>query len=602
MLRRLLSPALLIPLGLALFVGGAKLGLIHFWSSDQPFSDQWSAEGGAAFRWRLGGAWEFGHYFFPHGEHTPAITRVIATGCSLVNADQWDSRLEMLVSVGAHMLSALLIWQFISIVLCGAWRVGAAAMAALMLAMPSSFENFLWGFQTQFVFLLMFGLTHLLGTLREERLGASWWLAQVAGLFVLFSIASGLFSAAVLAGLAALRLMRVPRSRWAWCTLVVNLLLVGVGVWLLNRAFFATERTTGISLSFVSALGHLLAWPLPGPWLAVLTQAPVIAGLWCTRGRWLDLPERLLIGVALWPLALAAAFAYGRGTGAGEIAVRYMDPLSVGLITNVVVLAFLLRRSGRGKKALALGAAWLLVVATALVRENEPTKLTGNFEGQLDFYRRQRAVVTAYLAHNDPRELERDPLVRQFFPHFDQTRDLLADPLTRLALPASLAAPLALQRDPTRSTPGAWFKVTPDTENNARILTLRGGARGATFVSQPITDDLRPVWRLRVSGKIGPDAGEIALLDAAGREHPPLDAAFDATGTWKTVNLLRGGGGVRLVARVPAGQELRLTEPLELGRVSWLAPKLTASWAVCLFAGVAMFAVGAWRDRHSAAS
>lgn len=122
--------------------------------------------------------------------------------------------------------------------------------------MPSSSENFLWGFQTQFVFLIMFGLAHLLGTLREERLGASWWLAQIAGLLVLFSIASGLFSAGVLAGIAGLRLWRAPRSRWAWCTLAVNLILIGVGVWLLNRAFFATERTTGISLSFARALEH----------------------------------------------------------------------------------------------------------------------------------------------------------------------------------------------------------------------------------------------------------------------------------------------------------------------------------------------------------
>lgn len=602
MLRRLLSPAFLIPLGLALFVGGAKLGLIHHWSSDQPFSDQWSAEGGAAFRWRLGGAWEFGHYFFPHGEHTPALTRVIATGCSLANADQWDSRLEMLVSVGAHMLSALLIWQFVSLVVPGRWRLGAAAFAGLVLAMPSSSENFLWGFQTQFVFLLMFGLAHLLGTLREERLGASWWLAQAAGFLVLFSIASGLFSAAVVAGLAALRLLRAPSSRWAWCTLAVNLVFVAVGVWLLNRAFFAAERTTGISLSFLTALGHLLSWPLPGPWLALFTQGPVLVAIWQTRGRWLELPERVLVGVGLWPLALAAAFAYGRGTGAGEIAVRYMDPLSVGLVTNTVMLAFLLRRSSGRRTVLALAALWLVVIVSGLLRENDPAKLRGNFTGQLDFYNRQRTVVTAYLARNDAGELERDPLVRQFFPHFDQTRDLLADPLTRLALPASLAAPLAVQRDPALSTAGAAFRVSPGTENNARLLTLRGGVSGATFVSRPVSDDLRPVWRLRVSGKVGPGASEVILLDEAGRARPPLDDAFDATGTWKTVNFLRGRGPVRLRVHVPAGQELRITEPLELGRLSWLAPKLTATWAACLMAGVAAFVLGAWRDRNSAPS
>jgi hypothetical protein len=602
-LRRLLSPLFLIPLGMALFVGGAKLGLIHQWGSDQPFSDQWSAEGGAVFRWRLGGAWQFSHYFFPHGEHTPALTRVIATACALVNADQWDSRLEMLVSVGAHMISAVLVWQFVSLTLSGRWRIAVAAFAALVLAMPSSSENFLWGFQTQFVFLICFGFAHVLGTLREQRVGASWWLAQVAGLFVLFSIASGVLSAVLLAGLAALRLLRAPRSTWAWATLVANLALAALGAWLLHRTFFEAERTTGLSLRFFTALGHLLAWPLPGPWLAVLTQGPAIVFLWDNRGRWLEPRFRLLIGLVLWTLALAAAFAYGRGTGAGEIAVRYMDPLSVGLIANSLVLAFLLSHGTVSARARWLASAWVAVVVVGLASENVPAKLRGNFQGQQDFFQRQRVAVVAYLKRNDAAELERDALVRQYFPHFEQTRDFLADPLTRLALPASLAATLAIQRDAERSSPGKGFQVTPGMENNARLLTLRGGGDGATYVSEPITDDFRPIWRLRVSGKVGSGAGQILLIDDAGLVRAPLDGDFDATGSWRTLNFLRGSGPVRLLVRVPPGAELRVTEPLELGRLSWFAPKFLGFWFVILLAGAAAFVAGAINQlRHSAAS
>ncbi|WP_415910277.1 hypothetical protein [Oleiharenicola sp. Vm1] len=600
MLRRLLSPAFLIPFGLALLVGGTKLGLIHYWSSDQPFSDQWAAEGGGVFRWRLGGAWEFSHYFFPHGEHTPALTRVIATGCALANSEQWDSRLEMLVSVAAHMLSALLVWQFAGLVLRGRWKVTVAAFAALVLALPSSYENFLWGFQTQFVFLIMFGLAHVLGTLREERLGASWWLAQVAGLFVLFSIASGVISAAVLAGLATLRAMQSPRSPWAWATLVINLLLVALGTWLLHRAFFAVERTTGLSLAFFSALGYLLSWPLPGPWLALVTQAPVGVLLWQTRGRWLELPTRVLVGLAFWAFGLAAAFAYGRGTGAGEIAVRYMDPLGLGLVANALGLAFLLARPARPVFASWLGGAWVLAIGAALAVENEPAKLRGNFEGQQEFFRRQQAAVSAYLVRNDVAELERDPLVRQYFPHFEQTRDILGDPLTRLALPESLAPSLALQCDPILSSPDATFRLLPASGANRRLLTLRGGVAGAIFVSRPIADDFRPVWRLRVSGRIGPGAAEIGLASEDGTLHLPLDRTFDATGSWKTVNLLRGAGPVRLVVRVPAGEELQVTEPVELGRLTWLAPKFTAAWLAIMLMGGIAFLVGAGRaDRHS---
>ncbi len=588
---------------MALFVGGAKLGLIHHWASDQPFFDQWSAEGGAVFRWRLGGAWEFAHYFFPHGEHTPALTRVIATGCAVVNADQWDSRLQMLVSVGAHMLSAVLVWQLIVQVLRGAWRFAAGGVAALLLAMPAASENFLWGFQTQFVFLILFGLAHLLGTMREERIGASWWLAQICGFLVLFSIASGLLSAVALAGMATLRLWREPRSRWAWGTLLANLFLTACGVWLLHRAYFAADRTTGLSLHFFRSWGHLAAWPLPGPWLALLTQAPALVLLWRSRASWDAPARRPVAGLALWTLALAAAFAYGRGTEAGGIAVRYKDPLIVGLIANSLALAVLLATKPCRAWWSAAGAGWVAVIAVALATENAPAKLRSDLEGQAEFFQHQQAVIATYLQRNDPAELERDPRVLQYLPHLDQTRGVLADPLTRISLPASLAAPLAVQRDATRSSPGAAFRIVAGMPNNARVLTLRGGSSGATFVSKPIDDERYPIWRLRVSGQTGVGAGELALLDANDATILPLSGLVDAAGRWKTIHFARGTGSVRLFVRAAPGAELTITEPIELAWLSWLLPKFTMLWPGLLAAGVLLFVAGVLpRDRHSAAS
>lgn len=587
---------------MALFVGGAKLGLIHHWASDQPFFDQWSAEGGAVYRWRLGGAWEFAHYFFPHGEHTPALTRIIATGCAVANADQWDSRLQMLVSVGAHMLSAVLVWQLTGLILRGAWRWAAAAVAALLLAMPAASENFLWGFQTQFVFLIFFGLAHLLGTMREDRLGASWWLAQVCGFLVLFSIASGMLSAVALAGVAALRLWREPRSRWAWGTLLANAILAGCGVWLLHRAYFAAERTTGFSLHFFRSWGHLAAWPLPGPWLALLTQAPAWVLLWGARAVW-DRPEkRSLVALIFWTSALAAAFAYGRGTEAGGIAVRYKDPLILGLIANAFALAFLVSAAPRRTWRNVVGAGWVVVIAVALAFENAPEKLRNDLEGQAEFFRHQQDVIAAYLVRNDPAELLRDPRVLQYLPHLDQTRGVLGDPLTRISLPASLAAPLAVQRDATRSSPGAIFRIVPGTPNNARVLTLRGGVAGATFVSQPIGDERYPIWRLRVSGQTGDGAGELELRDANDNVMLPLSGPIDAAGRWKTVHFARGHGPVRLFVHVPPGKELTVTEPLELAWLSWLLPKFTMLWSGLLAVGALLFVAGGLRDRHSAAS
>lgn len=575
MLRRWLSFPWIIPLGLALLVGGAKLALIHDHASDQPYLDQWSGEGGAVFQWRVNGHFSFSHYFFPHGEHTPALTRIITVGTTLFNSGQWDPRLAMVASVVAMVLAAMLLWQVVSGTVPGRWRLPAALGGALFLAAPANYENFLWGFQTQFIFLLLFGLTHLVGTLREEKIGASWWLAQIAGLLGLFSIAAGLLSAAVLAGIAALRLISNRRSSWAWATFAINLVLLALGAWLLFRAFFAAERTTGLSGAFFAALGPLLAWPLPSGWLALLTQLPAVAWLLGNRLRADTRERRWLLGLVLWTWALAAAFAYGRGASGGDIAVRYQDPLAVGVAVNLILAAVLLART-RSPLVRWVGAGWALALLAGFLYANRPGMLSGNLSWMRDYYERQGRALTAYLATNDVAELKKDELVHASLPHFEQARGVLADPLVRQSLPPSLVRSVPLSADPVRSTPAARFVLAPEpSPNSAGLLTLTGQGSGARFVSQPVTDDSFPVWRLRVAGRVGPGGAGLALERDDGARIALLGEEFDTGGAWKTVHFPRGRGPVRLVVTVPPGQTLRLTEPVELGWLSWLLPKLT---------------------------
>lgn len=602
MLRHLLAPRFLVPLGMVAFIVGAKFALIHFYASDQPFNDQWNAEGGGVFRWRLGGAWDFSHHFFPQGEHTPALTRIALTGVAALNAEQWDSRLPMMLSVAALALAGMLFWQIARAVLPARWQIPAAIVAALLLAMPCNYENYLWGFQTQFVFLILFSLGHVWGSLRDDRLGASWWLAQACGFVALFSIASGVLSSAVLLGLAGLRLLSEPRSRWAWATLAVNALWIAGGILLLRHASFAADRTTGVSVTLFSALGHLLSWPLPGPWWWFAAQAPGLAFVFLTRRRWREPAVRLLLALQLWCWALAAAFAYGRGTGPGEIAVRYQDHLTLGLVANVFALAFLLGERP-GRRRAIVGAAWASLLAGGLLYANRPYQLRENLAWQHDFYERQRIVLTDYLSTNDTAILERDSDVRRFLTHFDATKDVLADGMVRFALPGSIAQTLAVSADRSASSQGAEFRVDRSEwqSNGARVLRLHGGNAGAKFVSLPLTDDFRAVWRVRVSGRVGPGAAAVLLRTAAGEKIRPLDGAFDATGRWKAINFLRGKGPVRLEVHVPAGAEIRVSEPVELGWLSWVAPKVAGAWWLFLFAGAACLGVGLLR-RHSAAS
>ncbi|MBI3885830.1 MAG: hypothetical protein HY302_08915 [Opitutae bacterium] len=603
MLRRLLSPVFLLPLGLALFVGGAKLALLHFYSSDLPFSDQWAAEGNAVVRWILGAQMQWSFFFFPHGEHTPALTRIVDLGLFWLNGDQWDSRVEMLASVALHVLGVLVLWQFVCVALARRWRPAGAALAAVLFSLPSNYENFLWGFQTQFLFLLLFGAAHVWGTLREERVGASWLLAQLAGVCGLFSIASGWVSAVALGAVACWRLRENPRHRWAWATLVVNLALSLAGWSLLHRAFYTPGHAASFPWQFLEALGHLLSWPLPGPFGALFLQLPALVFGWTCRRRLGEPPVRLLAGLILWSWLLAAAFAYGRGSTPSEIAVRYFDPLTVGLMANGLALGWLLgRRLDRLRSVqIAVGLVWLIVLGAGLRTQNKPDDLDHNLARQREFYQRERQVLLAFLASGHPAALETDREVRQFFPHFRDTIDVLSDPLTRTALPPSICLPLPVQRDAARSSPaGITWTQALATPTGRRALQIAGGRNGAVLVSFPLVGVSRPVLQFQLLGRLGPGEGEVYLEDAAGARRYPAEATVDSAGRWKTINLLGGEGPLRLVAKAAAGTQLALTEPVEVGWLSWLAPKVASGWAWLLGAGTVCLLAGTVRSRRGA--
>lgn len=588
--------------GLFLVVAGAKLGLIANYGSDVPFYDQWSAEGDTVIRWFSGASLELRFLFFPHGEHTPALTRITALGLFVLNSHHWDCRVEMLASVGLFAGFGLIAWQVIRDVLPRAWWWPVLLLSAVLFSMPSNHENFLWGFQTQFIYLLFFGLAHLWCTLREERVGRSWWIGQLAGICGLFSIASGWMSAVVLVIVATWRLFGGVNRRWALTTLGVNLGLAALGLWLLSHALNPGESKPDLLLNFIKSLGFFLGWPLYGWWPVFVLQAPAIWFLWASRNRWHEPAVRLLVSWIGWAWLLAAAFAYGRGSASGAVAVRYFDPLTTGLVANGVALAWLLAsRSTHARwTKLGLAGAWLGALSFGVYQENRPAKVAADLEWGRYFHGEQRAVLDSFFVGNDPATLEANPTVRPFFPHMRFTLDVLRDPLARQGLAPSISPPLVLQIDPARSR-GAVVarRAAPGSPYGARVFSVEGGPSGAELVTLPVTASGDALWRLKFRGRLQPGVTEIYLQDETGRRFENLSPAAASGEHWRWINLAADGRGLRLIARVPAGDRLEISEPIELGRLSWWAPKIAAQWKLFIGAGLMAMAIGLWRFRSA---
>jgi len=444
LLRRLSSFASLwLGLGAILCAVGAKLALVQSYGTDQPFADQWAAEGMYFLRGPLYYKIDLIQLTSLHSEHRPALTRLWVRAGILANGGQWDCFVELVVNLLIYAAFLAIVWRWLSSLVKGAGLVLAGLLMAVLFGLPCAYENFLWGFQSQFLFLLLLGMLHLSGGFSEKRLGLRWWLAHLAGFLGLFSIAAGAMSAVVLVVIAGIEIFRGRRNAWAWTTLFVNLLLFGIGYWLLPGELLQGSRIERV-MQAVKGAGYLLSWPFAGMAWCLFLHAPwVILGLtWWRRGDDETGVNRdgRIAAIGLWVAAIAFAIGYGRALNSENIGVRYYDVFILGVFVNVPALLCLISRNVSWRRAMWSGLAgvWLIAITVQFWHHNRPDALREMFRYQQGLAIEQRKVIREFLVSNDPTKLQEFENTSHRFPHFKTTLDFLRDPKVPMLLPPTL--------------------------------------------------------------------------------------------------------------------------------------------------------------------
>jgi hypothetical protein len=576
----------LVALGLALIVAASHLALIARFGSDQPFHDQWGAEGFMLYRPWLHGVLTPEYFFFPHSEHRPAATRLLAWAEFALNG-QWDARVQLLANAAiiAAFVGALGAagWRSVS----GRWQPGVAIFGAAWFALPCYWENTLWGFQSQFYFLLLFGFLHVVGTCGDPRLGWRWAIGQLAGLAALFSIAAGVASALALLGLAVAEWLRGRRDAWTAATAAVNAALVGLALALLPAAASISAAHAGSPATFAHSFALLLAWPVRSAWGVVLAFPWLVFAVQAARRRFAEPGDRLLTAVGMWGWLMLAILAFGRGEVPGRIAIRYFDVIAVLVFVNAIAMIRMLEtaRRARGWWRLA-GSGWLVLVAAGGVAVNRPADLEAGWARFRGVFDQQGMAIREFLRTDDPAALTANPVVRAYLPHFDFTVQLLRDPLMRERLPPSLVPPLPLRRDAAHSE---GFEQMSDGSVSSGAGVSKSAQR---FESVTVTEHRRPLLRFQVQGRLGAGGSELLVLDQQGGVHRPLADAAGA-GDWRTWHIAAPSGPFRVIAVTPAGATgITFAPPIEIGWLTWGAPKVIGAWPMIGGAGLMLLAAG----------
>lgn len=447
-------------LGLFALLLAAKLALIAHFGNATPFWDQWTGLAKPLFIPALEHRLNAGLLFETANEHRIVLTRLLTLGLLKLNG-LWDPKLEMVAQAFLH--SACIVFL---IALCARHlsspraRLLFTAFALALFLIPFGWENTLWGLQSLFYFVLLWGVLGIACCWQHPTLSPRWWLGVFFFGLGLISIAGGLLAPAAAAVLMALRAIqdRPNRARHLGGFVVLAALVVA-GFLLAGHAPHHDVLKARDLAHFTTTLLKVAAWPVKIATFAPLFQAPLLLlVLWALRTRRAASdPAWLLITLGLWGAAQSAAIAYARAEGFG--ASRYADHFTVTLAIGFACLLYLRASvSDRFRRpVLILGLVWIAVVGGCII-EASAVRLPERIQRKHAESLIQEANVRAYLATGDITVLQNKPRLHVPYPDVTELASLLDHPTLRAVLPTEL------EPDYPSPNPSASLALTPKKE------------------------------------------------------------------------------------------------------------------------------------------
>ncbi len=457
---------LLAAVSLMLIVAGGRLAVVANYGTDLPMYDSWAADTNAFLLPLHNRDFRPAALFNATNEHRVFFTN-LSNGILAAVSGQWDNRQQTVFNAFLCGIVLAGVWLALTRTQTGAWPAVTFAVTAATGGLPIVFENIVWGFQSQFLFVAGFSLLCLWQLLTATPGSRAWHTGWIAGLCAMLSLGSGFFAPLVVLVISLLRLVLTPPGdrRPFLPTIIAAGLLLGFA-WLIRSP--APQHDVLHATSLVQFFNYLLAgmaWPATGRlWLAPLTYAPLawLAWRWCREPSFRGNLSTFLLGAGLWVGLQIAAIAFARSnTTMWPPANRYGELYLYGTIVNVTAGVLLVNHAAAARAritarillGLVLAAfAWGTVQSTRFAFVHRLPELRANF-------RLYEKNVAAYVQSHDRRLFDHGPIP---YPNAFILANLLDMPAVQRYLPASVRhpaqGPSELQRMLGKSdSPASWL-------------------------------------------------------------------------------------------------------------------------------------------------
>jgi hypothetical protein len=580
-------------LGLASFaviLFGFKLLVIGAYGNATPYWDQWAGEAKLLYAPFLEGHLEWSHMLAAHNEHRILLPRLLSLGLLSVNG-VWNPLLQMVVNAGLHVGLVCLLASLLTRVVGRDYLPAILMFCLVLFSGPYGWENTLAGFQSCFYFVLLFSIGSIWLVIGAAPFSARWWAGTGLSICGFFSLASGVFAPAALAGIGTLQYLTGTRTGRLHIASVLALgCLFVLGVFLTpNCAEHAPLKAATLTQLFFS-LNRVLGWPLQGDIVGpLLRNAPALlfTAIMLRTPPPADDRRWFLLALLLWMFGQDVAVAHGRAVH--PVASRYMDLFAIDVLANFACLFSVVpRHPVQLRWSVPVAAAWTVIVLGCLgglVHRQGRQDL----QHRLETARAQELNTRNYVHTGDMRHLTDKPFLHVPYPRPEHLAAFLDTPSIRTILPRAIGAPMEGESSGNATSDACFVDghgpgvPVPTTQTWGTYGPAGATATGRASITFPAAHRGHCV-EIPVAGQSHAEGITLEIEQDGKRRR--LHPAGDREDAWGSATAkVRGRPFTLHITDMSAEAWLAVGRPVAVGRWDARVDKLLARWDVFVIMG-----------------
>ena len=394
-IKNIIKSKNIYPLIIFIVVLICKIILVYNFASNIPYWDQWGCilynllkpfeEGRLTINW----------LFATHGEHYIFFTK-LTTLSFYYFFDGWYPIREIFFNCILHSLSILI---FLSIIFKYISQKKLFFCFSLLLFLTSfSWENLLWGFQSQFHFVSIFGFSGMFLTMVNSKLTLKWFIGLVFLTLSFFSSGGGIvFALSVFISYIVMSIVNFSANKeilWQ-CGLLFCILIIE---YVLTPNFEQHHHLRAETISdFFKACDLWSSWPINIQFSGFIIYLPSFFFLILKRKKIVEGKDKYILALIIWSFIQIATMSFARAgvPNPFDQGNRYLDHLTYSIcINSLVILMFF------PKKIKTVSYfVWAFIILTASI--NNLSELKKNLTIKKEQSTTQEKNITSYLEKND---------------------------------------------------------------------------------------------------------------------------------------------------------------------------------------------------------